>query len=217
MTKRFLEEPVERNPVLQFAGVNYLMYEELHKPLRVLSIWSQKLAACGLWYEHLVSESLSKRGCGPTPLTLVQTRDLHTRGQQHQDGPRDRVITNLVVKTPHTIPIQVQMADHNEDDLNVYARKSVPDILQAALRGVNQAYLDVGRPTADLVMPTLSEHTMGQFLQLLMLATVVEARLLGVNPYGQPGTEVYRRQQRDLLRAAPDPSPGSQQGVANRP
>src|SRR5205807_2189844 len=32
MTKRFLEEPFDRNPVLQYAAVNYLMTEELKKP-----------------------------------------------------------------------------------------------------------------------------------------------------------------------------------------
>ncbi|MFO0843389.1 MAG: hypothetical protein U0797_13480 [Gemmataceae bacterium] len=47
MTKRFLEEPVERNPVLQFAGLNYLLSEELKKPLRVLSVWSRKLEGSG--------------------------------------------------------------------------------------------------------------------------------------------------------------------------
>ena len=96
MTKRFLEEPVERNPVLQLAGAHYLMTEELHKPVRVLSVWSNKLAGVGPWYEHLVAESLGKQGRGPTPLTVVQPGDLHTRQQLHQDGPRDRVITNLV-------------------------------------------------------------------------------------------------------------------------
>jgi glucose-6-phosphate isomerase len=205
MTKRFLEEPVERNPVLQFAGLNHLMYEEMHKPLRVMSIWSKKLAAVGPWYDHLLSESLGKRGAGPTPLTTIQTGDLYTRGQQHQDGPRDRVINNLIVKNPHSIPILVQMADHNEDDLNAYNRKGLPDILQAALRGTNQAYYEAARPTANLIVPTLSEHTLGQLLQMLMLATVVEARLMGINPYGQPGVEVYRKHQRDILRAAPEP------------
>src|SRR5262249_33109915 len=37
MTKRFLEEPFERNPVLQYAGVNYLMTEQIGKSTRVLS------------------------------------------------------------------------------------------------------------------------------------------------------------------------------------
>jgi glucose-6-phosphate isomerase len=121
-----------------------------------------------------------------------------------------------VVKTPHAVPILIQMADHNEDDLNRYNRKGLPDVMQAALKAVNQAYYDVGRPTADLVVPTVSEHTMGQLLQMLMLATVVEARLMGVNPYSQPGVEVYRRHLSENLKATMEGMPSSQ-GVSNRP
>jgi glucose-6-phosphate isomerase len=200
MSKRFLEEPFERNPVLQFAGLNYLMAEEYSKPLRVFSVWSRKLEALGQWYDQLLAQSLGKQGRGPMPLTMVGTRDLHARGQQHQEGPRDRTINNLVVKNPKAVPILVQMADHNEDDLNQYNRKGLPDIVSAALRGANQSYLDVARPTADLVLPTLSEHIMGQLLQMLMLATVVEGRLMGVNPYSQPGVEAYRRHMREYLK-----------------
>jgi glucose-6-phosphate isomerase len=200
MTRRFLEEPFDRNPVLQYAAVNYLMTEELGKPIRVLSVWSRKLEGLGHWYDQLVSESLSKNGRGPTPLTVVQMRDLHTRGQQHQEGRRDKLINNLVVKTPRTTPIAIGMADHNEDDLNQYNRKTLPDFLSAALRGTNQAYHDSARPTADLVLPTLSEHTMGQLMQMLMLATVIEGRLMGVNPYSQPGVETYKRNMKALLK-----------------
>jgi len=200
MTKRFLEEPFERNPVLQFAAVNYLIAEELGKPLRVLAVWSNKLEAVGRWYEQLVAESLGKLGRGPTPLTSVQTRDLHTRGQQNQEGPRDRVINNLVVKATTSVPISVQMADHNEDELNAFARKGLHDLLDAALRATNQAHYEVARPTADLVLPSLSEHILGQLLQMLMLATVVEGRLMGINPYGAPGVEVQRRHVREMLK-----------------
>ena len=38
MTRRFLEQPFDRNPVLQFAAVNHLMTEEVHKPIRVLAV-----------------------------------------------------------------------------------------------------------------------------------------------------------------------------------
>jgi glucose-6-phosphate isomerase len=200
MTRRFLEEPFERNPVLQYAGVNYLMAEEFGKPVRVLSVWSKKLEALGLWYDQLLAESLGKQGRGPTPITTVQTRDLHSRGQLHQEGPRDKMINNLVVKGPRQPLIAVGMADRNEDDLNRLARKTLPELLQAALEGTNQAYREVARPTADLVVPMLSEHTMGQLLQLLMLATVVEGRLMGINPYGQPGVEPYKRHMRARLK-----------------
>jgi glucose-6-phosphate isomerase len=200
MTRRFLDEPFERNPVLQYAAVNHLMAEEQGKPIRVLSIWSKKLAAVGLWYDQLLAESLGKRGRGPTPLTTVQTRDLHARGQQHQDGPRDKVINNLVVRNPRHPPIMIGMADRNEDDLNALNRTGLPDLMQAALEGTSRAYFEAARPTADLIVPTLSEHTMGQLLQMLMLATVVEGRLMGVNPYGQPGVEAYKTYMKATLR-----------------
>jgi glucose-6-phosphate isomerase len=200
MTKRFLEEPFERNPVLQYAGVSYLVSETIGKPIRVLSIWSKKLEAFGLWYDQLLAESLGKQGRGPTPLTTVQTRDLHSRGQQHQEGTRDKAINNLVVKNPRQQPIPIGMADHNEDGLNALARKTMPELLEAARAGTNQAYFDVARPTADLMVPALSEHTMGQLMQMLMLATVVEGKLMGINPYGQPGVEAYKRYMQARLK-----------------
>ena len=75
MTKRFLEEPFERNPVLQFAAVNYLMTEEVGKHTRVLSSWSKKLESVGMWYDQLLAESLGKQGRGPTPFTAVMIGD----------------------------------------------------------------------------------------------------------------------------------------------
>ncbi len=200
MTQRFLDEPFERNPVLQFAAVNYLAAQQ-GKPVRVMSIWSKKLEALGLWYDQLLAESLGKQGRGPTPITAVNTRDLHSRGQQHQDGTRDKVINNLVVRSPANPPIMIGMADRNQDELNAFNRKGYPDIMNAAQRGTNQAYAEAARPTADLILPTLSEHTMGQLMQMLMLATVLEGRLMGVNPYGQPGVEAYKRNMKALLKS----------------
>ncbi len=201
MTRRFLEEPFERNPVLQFAAVNYLMTEEMAKPIRVTAVWSKKLEAFGYWYDHLAAESLCKGGRGPTPLTVVQSRDMHMRGQQFQEGPRDKVINNVVIKGPRTPPVMLGMNDHNQDELNALNRKGIPDILSASYRGATQAYADVARPTAEVVLPVLSEHTIGQLLQMLMLATVVEGRLMGVNPYGAPGMEVFKKNMRQLLKS----------------
>jgi glucose-6-phosphate isomerase len=192
MTKRFLEERFENNPVLQYAAVNYLMYTRHHKLIRVMACWSKKLEALGLWYDQLLAESLGKQGVGPTPITAVCSRDMHSRGQQHQDGARDKVINNLVVKSCNNPPIMIGMSERNEDDLNRFNRKGLPDVMKAACEGTNAAYFDVARPTADIILPVISEHTLGQLMQMLMLATVVEGRLLGVNPYGQPGVKAYK-------------------------
>jgi glucose-6-phosphate isomerase len=200
MTRRFIEEPFERNPVLQYAGVNYLLGASEGKAVRVLAIWSKKLEALGRWYDQLLATSLGKQGRGPTSISSVHPRELHSRGQQFREGPRDKVINNLVVRTPRASPIQLGMAERNEDDLNVFARKSLPDFTDGALRGTCRAYSDGARPTANLFVPSLSEHALGQLMQLFMLATVVEGRLMGINPYGQPGVDAYKRDLRSYLR-----------------
>ena len=66
----------------------------------MLSTWGKRLEAVGLWYDQLLAESLGKQERGALPLTVVNTRDLHWRGQQHQEGKRDKLITNLIVERP---------------------------------------------------------------------------------------------------------------------
>ena len=65
--------------------------------------------------------------------------------------------------------------------------------MAAAIAGTNQAYAEVDRPTVDLHLPRLDEAALGQFFQMMMLATAVEGRLIGINPYGQPGVESYKK------------------------
>ena len=202
MTDTFFKEPFDRNPALQYAAVNYLMAEERGKPVRVLSVWSRKLEALGLWYDQLLAESLGKESRGPTPLTAVETRDLHSRGQQHQEGTRDKIINNLVIAKPRHEPVAIGKSDRNEDGLNRLANKTYPEILDAARRGTDEAYRDAARPTAEIRLSNLNEHALGELMQMLMLATVAEGRLLGINPYGQPGVEAYKRNMQRLLTGA---------------
>ncbi|MCZ2344419.1 MAG: hypothetical protein LC104_21880 [Bacteroidales bacterium] len=204
MTKRFLEEPFDRNPVLQFAAVNHLMTEELGKRTRVMTVWGRKLEAIGHWYDHIVGESLGKLGKGPTPMTVVASRDLYSRGQLLQEGNRDKIVNNLYVRTVKHNPIMIGMADRNEDDLNSISRKGFPDLMEAAFHGTNKALEQAARPSADISLPVLSEHTLGQLLQMMMLATVVEGRLANVNPYGQSAADPFQRHTFAELRATPN-------------
>jgi glucose-6-phosphate isomerase len=193
MTKHFREAPPEENLVLQFVGVCHLMEKLRGATTRVMSVWGNALESVGLWYDQLLSESLGKSERGTTPLSVVNTRDLHSRGQQHQQGRRDKLITNVIVDGVRREKLLVGSSDLDEDQLNPLAAKSLPDLMAAALAGTKRAYFDDGRPTADLHLPKLDEASLGQFFQMMMLATVVEGRLIGVNPYGQPGVEAYKK------------------------
>jgi glucose-6-phosphate isomerase len=193
MNEHFRSAAPADNVVLKYVGVCHLMQKLCGATTRVLSVWSSGLEAVGLWYDQLLAESLGKREQGALPLTAVNTRDLHSRGQQHQQGPRDKLITNLFVDNYRCDPLEVPQSELDQDNLNRIAGKTLPEIMTAARSGTNQAYQEEGRPTADLCLPAADEAGLGQLFQMLMLATVVEGRLLGINPYGQPGVEGYKK------------------------
>ncbi len=200
MNEHFRTASPEINVVLNFVGVCHLLEERRGCDVRVLSTWGKRLEACGLWYDQLLAESLGKQERGALPLTVVNTRDLHSRGQQHQEGKRDKLITNVIVDRSDREPVAIGKSELDQDGLNELADKSLPQIMAAAIAGTNKAYRDDHRPTADLHLARLNEHTLGQFFQMMMLATVVEGRLIGINPYGQPGVEAYKKNMNAILR-----------------
>ena len=200
MTEHFRSADYGSNTVLDYTSVGHVMETDHGLTTRVLSTWGCQLEAVGLWYDQLLSESLGKQERGATPLTGVNTRDLHSRGQQHQSGRRDKLITNLLPGTPRQSPLAIPSRDDDFDQLNQFAGVDVPTVLNAAIGGTNQAYAEDNRPTADLQMESIDDHSIGQLFQLLMLSTVVEGRLIGINPYGQPGVEAYKRNMNAILK-----------------
>lgn len=200
MNERFRTEGLGNNPVLDYTAVSYLTEQRRGLNTRIMSVWSKSLEAVGLWYDQLLAESLGKHEKGALPLTVVNTRDLHSRAQQHQEGRRDKLITNVILDSWRYDPLKVGSSLHDQDGLNELANKSLPDLMSAAIAGTNQAYFEDSRLTTDLHLPAADESSIGQLLQMLMLATVVEGRLMSINPYGQPGVEKYKINMKRLLK-----------------
>jgi len=201
MTEYFKHQPYGKNPVLDYVAVGHIAERDHGMNIRILSTWGKRLEALGLWYDQLLAESIGKEERGALPLTIVNTRDLHSRGQQHQEGTRDKFITNVIVEQTNQVPVPLPKVanDRDQDQLNKLSGKTYADVMSAAIQGTNQAYADVNRPTADILLPHLDAYSIGELLQMLMLATVLEGRLIGINPYGQPGVEAYKKNMTAIL------------------
>ena len=200
MNENFRTAPVEQNIVLQYVCAAHLLETRRAATLRVLAVWSKALECAGLWYDQLLAESLGKHQLGATPLTTVNTRDLHSRAQQHQQGRRDKLFTNLIVDQCRFDPLPVGSSSQDHDKLNQLAAKTLPELMTAAIQGTTQAYQEDGRLNFDLHLPNTREPSLGQFFQLMMIATAVEGRLIGINPYGQPGVQMYKSKMKEILQ-----------------
>ena len=200
MNGQFRTQPLGSNPVLDYVAVNHLLEKEQGVTTRVLCVWTKSLESAGFWYDQLLAESLGKAEQGALPLTCVNSRDLHSRAQQHQEGTRDKVINNVTLDSWRCDPLPIGTSDRDQDQLNQLADKTLPDVMAAAIAGTKLAYKEDNRPTTDIVLPAADEASLGQLFQMLMLATVLEGRLIGINPYGQDGVEKYKNYMNQLLR-----------------
>ncbi|MBX3419773.1 MAG: glucose-6-phosphate isomerase [Pirellulaceae bacterium] len=201
MNDHFSRARPEENLVINFVAVNRLMELQRGCQTRVLSAWSSALEAAGLWYDQLLAESLGKHEQGALPLTVVNTRDLHSRAQQHQEGRRDKLMNNLVVDRYRHDSLAIGKIGWNQDGLDSYAELTLPQVMNAAIQGTNHSYAADQRPSTNLHLPTTDEASLGQFFQMMMLATVLEGRWMGVNPYGQPGVEGYKMHMKRFLES----------------
>ena len=199
MTKHFQTSKPEDNIVLQYVAANHLLEKHRGIHIRIMSVWSQALESFGMWYDQLAAESLGKNLLGFTPLTALNSRDLHSRHQQHQQGKRDKVINNIIADEFRFDSLAVGARTQDADSLNEIAEKTLPEVMKAGIEATAQALRQDGRPSTNLFIPRVDELHLGQLFQMMMLATVVEARLMGVNPYGQPGVQDYKAKMNHLL------------------
>ena len=104
-----------------------------------------------------------------------------------------------MIDEPRNIPLVIPPRPDDTDELNRLAGRTLHEVLDAAIRGTNLAYAEDARPTADIHLPRLDEFTMGALLQMLMLAVTLEGYATGINPFGQPGVEAYKRHMHNEL------------------
>jgi glucose-6-phosphate isomerase len=169
MHRRFREAPVAANPVLQFAGVAHLADTRLGGPRPMLVPWNSRLEGVCRWYDLLrAGSALSGSVADPGR-------------PRRADGP---LVTRLRVAEPRrdrlSLPA-VELLAADEDQLAGLVGTTWPALQDAAVTAAREAEVAAGRPTADLLLPRLDEHAVGQLLEMLMLATLVESRL-GASP-----------------------------------
>lgn len=179
------------NPAYLYATLMHLSYRA-GRDVSLMAAWAKRLEFVGFWYDQLCAESVGKAGGGRIPVASVNSRDLHARGQQVQEGPHNTVVTNLVVERSGR-PMAVPADDGDVDALNYVAGWDFDRMQLGAMEGTRFAYAKDGRPSLNVLIPEVNAFTLGQLFYLFELATLAEGYLQGINPLDQPGVEAYKK------------------------
>jgi len=150
------------------------------------------------WWKQLYGESEGKDGKGIFPTGALFTTDLHSLGQYIQQGERNLFETIINVKEADC-EILVKADEDNLDGLNYLAGKSLDYINKKAMEATIQAHLDGGVPNIIIDIKKLDEETIGELIYFFELACAMSGKILGVDPFNQPGVEDYKKNMFKLL------------------
>ena len=79
------------------------------------------------------------------------------------------------------------------------AGRSLNDINAMAVKGVMAAHAKANIPMIKIDIEEMDEYTLGQLLYFLMMTAAVTGKLMGIDPFNQPGVEDYKQEIRNLL------------------
>ncbi|NCC09044.1 MAG: glucose-6-phosphate isomerase [Bacteroidia bacterium] len=191
------EVPFAENPAAIYAATRNELYKQ-GKKIEILVNYNPKLHYVNEWWKQLYGESEGKENKGIFPAAVDFSTDLHSMGQWIQEGERIIFETVISVENPnHTLTVPSDEA--NLDGLNFLAGKRVDEVNKMAELGTQLAHVDGGVPNMRIVIPELSEYSIGQLLYFFEKACGISGYLLGVNPFNQPGVEAYKKNMFALL------------------
>ncbi len=185
------------NPAWQYAASRYLL-AQTGKEIELLCAWEPDCAYFGRWWQQLFGESEGKEGKGLFPAFLEYSADLHSMGQMVQQGRRNLFETILQFDPPQK-KAEIELDWKDLDGLNYLEGKTLDFVQRQACAGVVSAHVDGGVPVILLDAGPLDASKLGELFYFFELSCGLSAYLLGVNPFDQPGVELYKQNMFRLL------------------
>lgn len=184
------ENNLFNNPSLLYTAIRYLLYQQ-GKNIEILANFEPQLRCLAEWWKQLFGESEGKDNKGLFPASVNLTTDLHSLGQYIQQGKRHFFETFLIIDRSAE-EVVIPETEDNLDKMNYLAGSTLHEIDHQAYRGTALAHYDGGVPNLTIRVPERSPYYLGQLFYFFEYAVAVSGLLLGVNPFDQPGVEMYK-------------------------
>ncbi len=177
----------------RYAAARYSLMEA--KSIEAFEMFSPSLRYFGEWIKQLTGESEGKDGRGLFPVSLQLSTDLHSLGQYLQEG------------RPIIFETVLDVEEWEEDvDIPVYeggraSGMTMNQVNRLVCESMIRAHSKEGTPVIVIRIPQLDEEHLGALIYFFEMSVAITGRLMGVNPFDQPGVEKYKRELNALLQA----------------
>lgn len=176
------------NPACILAKLN-CFHEKSGRSMAVMMPYSSRMSFFAEWFAQLWGESLGKEGKGTTPVRFIGAIDQHSQVQLYTEGPDNKFFTIIKVKN-HSQKVFVPTADSEVlSPLSYMCSVEVGDMLGMEALSTASSIIKSGRPLVWIEIEALNERTLGALIFFYEYMTALTGRMMGINPFDQPGVE----------------------------
>ncbi len=196
--EEFNSTDLKANDCYRYAVMRDYMYRH-NKPVELYVTYEPQMSQISEWLKQLFGESEGKEKKALFPASVTFSTDLHSLGQFIQDGTPLLFETILNVLEPND-DVKIPHDEEDLDGLNYLEGKDLAFVNQKAFEGTLKAHVeDGGVPCNVIEIQKLDAKTLGYLFYFFMRACAMSAYLLDINPFNQPGVEIYKKNMFHLL------------------
>ena len=140
------------------------------------------------WFQQLSAESLGKKGNGLTPFLSIGPKDHHSLLQLYLDGPKDKVFYIFDKKEERNIKINNIFGKK----YNFFNKRSLNDVKKAQKKALIMELKAKKIPFREIYFKSSNQKTLFDYFIYFIMETILLAKLLGINPFGQPAVETVK-------------------------
>lgn len=187
------------NQAYEYACFRDYMYRKKNKSVELFVQYEPQFCQLNEWLKQLFGESEGKEKKGLLPDSVSFSTDLHSLGQFIQDGSPILFETILKVDKPLE-DVEIPFDKDDLDGLNYLQGKKLSFVNEMAFEGTVKAHADDGKvPCITIYLEKMDEYNLGYLMYFFMKACAMSAYLLDINPFNQPGVEIYKKNMFHLL------------------
>lgn len=195
--KKYGKDTLIDNDAYRYAVARTILTKKY--PVELMVQYEPQMKGFNEWWKQLAGESEGKNHKGVFPASAIFSTDLHSLGQFIQSGSKVLFETVLTASRPN-MDVPIIETSQNLDNLNYLSEKTVSQVNEVVFDATTDAHVKVGKvPNIHIEYEKMNAETFGQLVIFFERAVAMTAYLSGVNPFDQPGVEIYKQNMFKLL------------------
>ena len=176
------------NEAYEYAIMRNILYKHGYD-VELFVSYKESFNLFNEWLKQLFGESEGKENKGIFPSSAIFSRDLHSLGQFLQEGKK------------HIFETSLHVLNENKIDSEYVDYYKIKNINNSIVNGAAQAHSEGDTPVLIIEVDNVDDYHLGYMFYFFETACAMSAYLFDVNPFNQPGVELYKKYMKNWLKS----------------